>query len=465
MHLKPRRVALILLPIALLLTTLSCNKDNKKNVDDLHILNEYKGPIEALQKLSSDLKAYEKSVHFVDSLPQSSSIDWNAVRYVRSFADSVGMYVLPLNTGGNETEILLTATVSGDQRLQYATVVNKSSVRKKSGSSLYDFKQLQLFTQPEKLKSPVSPSIQADSRSTILDKSSTAINTTAAQEECFIIVNAFVTVEISQCNQSVNTVVDYAINYIVQQLTYTLNNDFNGGFYVELQAGAGMRIKGPKVLIPMLIHELQNRMSAILNEFAMNSWNIVGCGVSYAYLNNYAIAYNNCNGNPPGGGEGEGGGQWGYEPGEADAPLGTDCNSFSFFKTTPANWQESGLNNIRLKWVWSGGGGVGLTRTVYVNHIVYGLPITYGNGKTLSPGAAATIAARATQIAKFDTYLEFDKSPTNPDDATVIAFYKQRLQLAMVASGGTAGVTGTGSSTILFNDEERSFFADPYDCY
>lgn len=168
-------------------------------------------------------------------------------------------------------------------------------------------------------------------------------------------------------------------------------------------------------------------------------------------------------------GAGHGGGSGGTglvvpEPGEADAALGTDCNSFVFTKTSTANWQEAGLNNIRLKWVWIGGSGVAQTREVYVNHIVFGLPMVYANGQTVSPGKAATFSAQAAQQAKYDTYRRFRDTPLWPDDATVIQYYKTALHTYMMVKGGTAGVTGSGSPSIVFRNEERSSVSDPYDC-
>ncbi|WP_231490987.1 hypothetical protein [Pedobacter sp. Leaf170] len=59
-----------------------------------------------------------------------------------------------------------------------------------------------------------------------------------------------------------------------------------------------------------------------------------------------------------------------------DESLDTDCESFVFIKTSGANWQEAGLNKIKLEWVWVGGSNR-LIRHIDVNHIVFGLPTYY----------------------------------------------------------------------------------------
>lgn len=141
-----------------------------------------------------------------------------------------------------------------------------------------------------------------------------------------------------------------------------------------------------------------------------------------------------------------------------EATFGVDCSSFSFTNTSLANWQEAGLNQIRLKWVWIGPShDQSLAREVYADHVVFGLPKQYGNGTTVTPGQAAIIAADITDQAKINTYQRFRDSPFEPE-STVITYFKEQLQLLMVTKGGTAGTTGTGSPNIVFRNEQRAFF-------
>ena len=172
---------------------------------------------------------------------------------------------------------------------------------------------------------------------------------------------------------------------------------------------------------------------------------------------------------PPDGGGGGGGTRATNSDDTNDSGhiVNTDCSSFNFIKTSTANWQEAGVREIRLKWVWLGGSNSGQTRTVYLPSVVFGLPTQYqnSNGTTtnLSPGAAAVKAAKATEAAKILTYVEFRNSPYFPSDAEVLQYFKGALATAMAAERGTAGATGSGSSSIIFQNEERSDFF-PYSC-
>lgn len=152
---------------------------------------------------------------------------------------------------------------------------------------------------------------------------------------------------------------------------------------------------------------------------------------------------------------------------DAGKVVSVDCDSFDFTKTSTANWQEAGVRQIRLKWVWIGGGNTGTSRTVYIPSVVFGLPTQYQNANgtvtTLSPGAAASKAAQITEAAKIFTYQEFRNSPYYPTDAEVIQYFKNNLAALMASQMGTAGATGTGSPAIHFRDEQRSDFF-PYNC-
>jgi hypothetical protein len=145
----------------------------------------------------------------------------------------------------------------------------------------------------------------------------------------------------------------------------------------------------------------------------------------------------------------------------------TDCSSFIFTKTSVANWQEAGVTNIRLKWVWIGGGNGGLSRTVFLPSIVFGLPTQYQNSNGsityLSAGQAAVKSAEITEIAKQRTYYEFRSSPYTPTDAEVLIYFKSQIASLMATQRGTAGATGSGSGNIIFKEEERSTFF-PYSC-
>jgi hypothetical protein len=152
---------------------------------------------------------------------------------------------------------------------------------------------------------------------------------------------------------------------------------------------------------------------------------------------------------------------------DAGKVVSTDCNSFAFTKTSTANWQEAGVRQIRLKWVWIGGNNSGMSRTVYIPSVVYGLPTQYQNANgsitILTPGAAASRAAQITEAAKVFTYQEFRNSPYYPTDAEVMQYFKNQLAALMASQMGTAGATGTGSGGIIFREEDRSDFF-PYNC-
>ncbi|MBB6111798.1 hypothetical protein SAMN05421821_11479 [Mucilaginibacter lappiensis] len=183
--------------------------------------------------------------------------------------------------------------------------------------------------------------------------------------------------------------------------------------------------------------------------------------------------------NPPPSGGGSGGGTGGPSapdpapnptPSTEDTdgngkPVSTDCSSFAFTKTSTANWQEAGVRNIRLKWVWIGGGSA--VRELYVPSVVFGLPTQYQNSNgsitTLSASQAAVVAAKITESVKLLTYMEFRNSPYSPSDATVISYFKTQLQIGMATQRGTAGATGSGSNQIIFKDEQRSSFF-PFSC-
>jgi len=172
------------------------------------------------------------------------------------------------------------------------------------------------------------------------------------------------------------------------------------------------------------------------------------------------------NGNLGGGGDGGNGSDPSED--EEENQKDTDCESFTFKKTSTANWQEAGLNKVALRMVWSTLGNTPIVRLMEANHIVYGLPTYYTNADgtttTVSAGQAANIAAEATEYARNLTYLEFRNSPTYPSEATIIAYFKEQVNLFMLGHRGTAGVNGSGSPAIIFNDEERSHWTDPTDC-
>jgi hypothetical protein len=156
-----------------------------------------------------------------------------------------------------------------------------------------------------------------------------------------------------------------------------------------------------------------------------------------------------------------------YDVDDSGNVVNTDCSSFAFTKTSSANWQEAGVTNIRLKWVWVGGGNGGMSRTIFLPSIVFGLPTQYQNSNGsityLSAGQAAVNAAKITELAKQNTYYEFQSSPYSPTDAEVLIYLKNQIASLIATQRGTAGATGSGSSSIIFKDEERSTFF-PYSC-
>lgn len=136
------------------------------------------------------------------------------------------------------------------------------------------------------------------------------------------------------------------------------------------------------------------------------------------------------------------------EPDVEEENLDTDCSSFNHKQTSIAKWQEAGVRNIRLKWVWIGGSNGGLMRELYLPQMVFGIPTEYQNSDGtithLSPGEAAVRSANATELAKRITYAEFRNSPYMPDDATVLEYFKKQLHLQMAVHRGTAGINGSG---------------------
>lgn len=212
----------------------------------------------------------------------------------------------------------------------------------------------------------------------------------------------------------------------------------------------------------------ENVANLIINVCTSISWDIYVNGIySYTYVQNTGCYYINDGSGPPvksqdPGSGGGGGGLGNPSPGDnADSPLGTDCESFTFTQTA-GNWQEAGLNQIRLRWVWTGDY---VSRTVWINHVVYGLPKEYSDGTQVTEGQAKVKAAKATELAKYYTYVEFRNSPVVPADAVVINFFKTKLNQLMIGVGGTASTNGSNSPAIVFRNEQRSgTFGDPYDC-
>lgn len=155
---------------------------------------------------------------------------------------------------------------------------------------------------------------------------------------------------------------------------------------------------------------------------------------------------------------------------QKEAKRQTDCETFTFRKTTEANWQEAGINNIKLSWVWLGGSsGVYTSRDMQVSGIILGFPTYYtnSNGTTssVSAGKAANRAALAIEGARRLTYSEFRDSPYFPQDAEVKKYFIAQVALIMATNKGTAGTSGSGNfNNIVFNDEKRSYLTDPLDC-
>ncbi len=151
-------------------------------------------------------------------------------------------------------------------------------------------------------------------------------------------------------------------------------------------------------------------------------------------------------------------------PLDADATYNVDCSSFDYSQTTGANWQEAGVNRIRLRWVWSTSSTSGIMREVWVNNTVFGLPTKYANGQQLTPGQAAEITAGILQLTKFEVYHYFNESPYFPRDEQIILKFNELIHQNMkIYRGGTAGKTGSGSDKIRWKNEERSNFF-PSDC-
>ena len=212
---------------------------------------------------------------------------------------------------------------------------------------------------------------------------------------------------------------------------------------------------------------LQRKAStfATQGEGICTDWYLVTYNTSTGELLSSSYAYTTCE---PTSGGGTGSDAWNNNA----TVIKVDCKSFVFLKTTPSNWQEAGVNKIRLKWVWigSGSGGLGsnITREMYANNVVFGLPTYYTNADgtttTLTPGQAANKAAQILEAAKIQTYRHFNDIAEFVREEAVILYFKERIQILMATQMGTAGATGTGSPNIIFRDEDRSNWTDPFDC-
>jgi len=185
----------------------------------------------------------------------------------------------------------------------------------------------------------------------------------------------------------------------------------------------------------------------------------------------YACEDEGAGGGMGGGDTGSGGGDTGggsgarYSPVAPQTTYSVDCSAISYRQTGTPNWQEAGIRNIRLQMVWVGDPGSGnqLPLRIYVPQVVAGLPLKYANGTAISPGVAASLTAQMIDLAKVFTYQEFEYAPYRPDDATITNYFRKKLNELMVAKGGTAGVNGSKSPSIIFNDEKRTGWF-PYDC-
>ncbi|ASZ11109.1 hypothetical protein CK934_09110 [Chitinophaga sp. MD30] len=156
----------------------------------------------------------------------------------------------------------------------------------------------------------------------------------------------------------------------------------------------------------------------------------------------------------PGGGSG-GGTNQPNQPAEPEG-TGTDCASFDFVATTPL-WQEAGVHNVKVRWVFYGMYGT-LDKEFYPDNFVFGLPTAYGNGKVITPAMAAVMSAEALDKAKSAIFRKFAHEPYLPADAIVIEAFRTLVHEEMAKIGGTCGQSGSKSPNIRFKDEVRSFF-------
>lgn len=203
-------------------------------------------------------------------------------------------------------------------------------------------------------------------------------------------------------------------------------------------------------------------------------------GTTCTWIYSYSLDVINCvpgSAGPGGGGVFDGGytgigggGSGGTTPqADTEANKHTDCETFTFVKTTTANWQEAGVNNIKLKWVWTNLDGSSSTELdVPMSHVVIGFPTYYTNvfdntTHDLTPGLAANRAALAVQLARELTYKKFAHDAF-PMEASVRTFFINTLNATVAANQGTAGFNGTNSPNIIFNDEKRSYITNPLDC-
>jgi hypothetical protein len=168
----------------------------------------------------------------------------------------------------------------------------------------------------------------------------------------------------------------------------------------------------------------------------------------WVFVGSYMIG--NCN---QGGGSGGSSGTSSYSPVSEN---GLGCGSFDF-RPTAGNWQEAGVNKLRINFRWIGtpyGKQVNITLGA---PIVFGMPLRKTNGALYKPGEAAELAAQASNYAHAMTAQLLKHEPYFPENHVVEETYRHYVDLFMKNYRGTAGRTGSRSPLIVFKDATYKF--------
>jgi hypothetical protein len=162
-------------------------------------------------------------------------------------------------------------------------------------------------------------------------------------------------------------------------------------------------------------------------------------------------------GNCFGGTSGSTGGTNYYNPVSED---GLGCGSFDF-RPTASDWQEAGVNELRINFVWLGGSHYGKRVNITLGApIVFGMPRKKADGSFYKPGEAAKLAAEASDLAHAMTAQILKNEPYLPEDHEVEATYRKWVDLFMKNNRGTAGRTGSRSPLIVFRTATYKFLGN-----
>jgi RHS repeat-associated protein len=132
---------------------------------------------------------------------------------------------------------------------------------------------------------------------------------------------------------------------------------------------------------------------------------------------------------------------------------GITASSFNFTKTG-LNWQEAGVNNIKLQYRFIGGERAGQILNAIIQYpLVFGLPITPIGFPENTPTIAARIAAT---VVNYSGALTGDETEVNPtaNIETLIKSFIDNAKMQISGFGGKVDRSGSGSPKIKFRNAE-----------